>query len=160
MRDANSFCAASMRRMYPAWEADCSERPNAESGGDYPVRVRQAGRRPPEATWKSLAGSGADPTGPGIRLGLGEILDAAEPAAIGRAGGPVGERVRALTGARPLVALFDVQTRRRVFPLTATGAASGELALDDTAIREPSGKILSRLRRVEVEVPPQARSVV
>jgi triphosphatase len=126
----------------------------------YSVRVRQAGRRPPEATLKSLARNGADPTGPRIRLELEEILDAAEPAAIGRAGGPVGERVRALTGARPLVALFDVQTRRRVFPLTATGQPSGELVLDDTAIREPSGRILSRLRRVEVEVPPHARPVV
>ena len=126
----------------------------------YAVRVRQTRRRPPEATLKSLARDGADPAGPRIRLELEQTLDGVEPAALGRAGGPVGERVRALAGARPLVPLFDVQTRRRVFPLTAGGEPSGELVLDDTAIREPSGRILSRLRRVEVEVPPHARSVV
>jgi CHAD domain-containing protein len=137
---------------------DTSDRRLDRAG--FAVRVRQASRRPPEATLKSLARDGTDPTDPRIRLGLEETIDGVEPAALARTRGPVGERVRALAGARRLVPLFDVQTRRRIFPLTAKGEPSGELVLDDTAIREPGGRILSRLRRVEVDVPPQARSVV
>ena len=126
----------------------------------FSVRVRKTSRRQPEATLKSLGRDGSDPTAPRIRLELEESLDGGEPASVAGAAGPVGQRVRALTGARPLVPLFTVQTRRRVFPLTANGEPSGELALDDTTIRDPNGKILSRLRRVEVEVPPQARTTV
>ena len=137
---------------------DTSDRRLDRAG--YSVRVRQGRGRPPEATLKSLARDRADPTGPRVRVELEQTLDGAGSAALARTDGPVGERVRALAGARPLVPLFDVQTRRRVFPLTASGEPSGELVLDETAIREPGGRILSRLRRVEVEVPPHARSVV
>jgi triphosphatase len=49
-----------------------------------------------------------------------------------------------------------VHTRRRIFPLAAAGIPSGELLLDETAIREPDGRILGRLHRVEVEVPQSA----
>ena len=95
-----------------------------------------------------------------IRLELEQELDGDDPSALGLAAGPVAERVRALAGTRRLVPLFDVQTRRRVFPLTVDGAATGELVVDETAIREPGGPILSRLRRVEVEVPAAARPLV
>jgi CHAD domain-containing protein len=60
--------------------------------------------------------------------------------------------VRALIGSRKLVPLFEVHTRRRIFPLAAAGAPSGELVLDETAIRHPDGGILGRLHRVEVEI--------
>jgi CHAD domain-containing protein len=126
----------------------------------YSVRLRRARGRPAEATLKSLGENGAAPDGLRIRLEHEEALDGDEPAALASAGGPVGRRVRALAGDRRLVPLFDVQTRRRVFPLAAGGAPAGELVLDDTAIREPGGRILGRLRRVEVEAPPEARAAV
>jgi CHAD domain-containing protein len=61
---------------------------------------------------------------------------------------------------RRLAPLFDLQTRRRVFALTADGVPSGELLLDETAIRDRDGRVLSRLRRVEVEVPETAVDAV
>jgi len=126
----------------------------------YSLRIRRAGRRAPVATVKSLDRGAADPTGPLVRLELEEAVDGLEPATLSRAPGPVGERIRALVGRRALAPLFDVQTRRRVFPLTAAGKPSGELVLDDTAFREPGGRILSRLRRVELEAEPESRAAV
>jgi CHAD domain-containing protein len=126
----------------------------------YTVRLRRVRGRPPEATLKSLGSDGPAADGLRIRLELEERLDTEDPGAVALGNGPVGSRVRALVGSRGLVPLFDVQTRRRVFPLAAEGAPSGELVLDDTAIREPGGRILSRLRRVEVEAPADARALV
>jgi triphosphatase len=120
----------------------------------YSVRLRRSRRTPAVATLKSLDGVGPDALR--IRRELEEQVEADEPTTVASAPGPVGERVRALIGPRQLVPLFDVQTRRRVFPLAVGGVPSGELSLDDTAIREPGGQILGRLRRVEVEVPPAA----
>jgi CHAD domain-containing protein len=68
--------------------------------------------------------------------------------------------VRALVGSRKLVALFELQTRRRVFQLAAGETPSGELLLDETTIREPGGAVVSRLRRVEIEVPEPALDTV
>jgi CHAD domain-containing protein len=128
----------------------------------YSVRVRRARNGRPEATMKSLASEGADADGPRIRLELEEEVDGEQPQAVAHAAGAVGQRVRALAGGRELVPLFDVHTRRRVFPLAAAGEPAGELVLDDTAIRQPGegGQILGRLRRVEVEAPPEARALV
>jgi inorganic triphosphatase YgiF len=122
----------------------------------YSVRLRRESGRPAEATLKSLASDDSPPDGPRVRLELAEELDVDDPSAIADAEGPVGERVRALAGGSPLLPLFDVETRRLVFPLSAGEVSSGELLLDDTAIREPGGKLLRRLRRVEVEVPEEA----
>jgi CHAD domain-containing protein len=124
----------------------------------YSVRLRRARGQRPEATLKSLDPIGDDALR--IRLELAEELDEDEPSAIARAPGPVGERVRALIGSRKLVPLFDVQTRRRVFPLVAEGTPSGDLLLDETAVRTPAGEVLSRLRRVEVEVPESSVDAV
>jgi triphosphatase len=124
----------------------------------YSVRLRRARRPPYEATLKSLDGAG--PEGMRVRLELEEPVERNDPAAVAAAPGPVGERVRALVGGRKLVPLFDVQTRRRVFPIETGGAPSGELLLDETVIREPDGPVLSRLRRVEVEVPETALAAV
>jgi CHAD domain-containing protein len=124
----------------------------------YSVRLRRSRRPPAEATLKSLDGSRPDALR--VRRELAEQIDVDDPAAIATAPGPVGRRVRALVGTRKLVPLFDIQTRRRVFPLAVDGVPSGELLLDETAIREPGGRILSRLHRVEVEVPESAVAVI
>src|SRR5262249_51091959 len=120
----------------------------------YSVRLRKARRRPVEATLKSL--NGGRPDALRIRLELDEEVESDEPSAVTSTHGPVGERVRALIGTRELVPLFDLQTRRRVFELATADAPSGELLLDETAIRDPGGRLLSRLRRVEIEVPETA----
>jgi triphosphatase len=120
----------------------------------YSVRLRRTKGAPVEATLKSLTAIGADALR--VRLELAELLDEDEPSALTEAPGPVGQRVRALIGHRPLVPLFDLQTRRRVFPVSRAEVPSGELLLDETVIRDPAGQVLSRLRRVELEVPEAA----
>ena len=120
----------------------------------YSVRLRRVRGRAAKATLKSLDDAAVD--GLRSRLELEEDMDVDEPAAIAGAPGTVGRRVRALIGSRNLVPLFDVQTRRRIFPLATAGTPSGELLLDETAIREPNGRILGRLHRVEIEIPPDA----
>jgi CHAD domain-containing protein len=119
----------------------------------YSVRVRRSRRGPAEATFKSLAEMSPDALR--VRLELSEEIDGDEPAAtaVARAPGTVGRRVRALIGPRALVPLFDLQTRRRIFPIIAGEVPSGELLLDETAIREHGGRVVSRLHRVEVEAP-------
>jgi CHAD domain-containing protein len=124
----------------------------------YSVRLRKARQRPVEATLKSL--DGARPDALRIRRELTEEVDGEEPAAVLSAPGPVGERVRALVGSGKLLPLFDLQTRRRVFELASADMPSGELLLDETAIRNPEGRLLSRLRRVEIEVAEPAVEAV
>jgi CHAD domain-containing protein len=124
----------------------------------FSVRLRRAGRDRPEATLKSLDSERTDALR--IRLELAERLDVDDPAAIAQAPGPVGQRVRSLVGPQKLVPIFDLQTRRRSFPLTADGVPSGELLLDETTIRADGGAILSRLQRVEVEVPESAVGII
>jgi triphosphatase len=124
----------------------------------YSVRLRRSRRPPYEATMKSLDGVGPDALRD--RVELAEPLERDDPATVRDAPGPVGKRVRALVGTRKLVPLFDVQTKRRVFPIEAAGAPNGQLLLDETVIREPNGPILSRLRRVEVEVPETSLAAV
>src|SRR5262249_3185234 len=124
----------------------------------YSVRLRHTRRLPTEATLKSLDGIG--PRALRIRLELTEVVELDGPESLARAAGPVGERVRALIGPRKLAPLFELETRRRTFPLAAQGVPSGELLLDETAIREPGGGVVSRLRRVEVEVHETALDTV
>jgi len=64
----------------------------------------------------------------------------------------VGQRVRAVTGARDLKPLFDVHTRRRTWPLRIGRVAVGEVALDEVTIPAPGERSPVRLQRVEVEV--------
>ena len=126
----------------------------------YTVRLRKTPRRPSEATLKSLASERPGGGALRIRMELAEQLDVDDPTEVAHGKGPVGQRVRALVGSRRLVPLFAVQTRRRVFPLSADGRPSGELLLDETTIREPGGRILGRLRRVEVEAPRESIEIV
>ncbi|MGH9047565.1 MAG: CHAD domain-containing protein [Acidimicrobiales bacterium] len=65
--------------------------------------------------------------------------------------GPVGWRVAALIGRRPLLAVLEVQTRRRPFILHLGGDDVAEVALDETAIAIDDQNPM-RLLRVEVEV--------
>jgi len=124
----------------------------------YSVRLRRRPARPAVATLKSLGSAKAD--SPLVRLELEEELEADEPAAVVRAPGPVGERVRDLIGSDELVALFDVLTRRRVFRLEPREAPTGELLLDETEIREPDGPTIGHFRRVEIELPESAVSAI
>jgi inorganic triphosphatase YgiF len=124
----------------------------------YSVRLRRRPGRQSVATLKSLGS--AKPDSPLVRLELEEEVEADEPAAVARAPGPVGERVRDLIGSDELVALFDVLTRRRVFRLEPHEAPSGELLLDETEVHEPDGPTIGHLRRVEVELPEPAVSAI
>jgi triphosphatase len=65
--------------------------------------------------------------------------------------GPVGWRVRALIGRRPLHQILEVQTRRRPFVLRIGEEEVAEIALDETAIPIDDQNPM-RLLRVEVEV--------
>jgi triphosphatase len=131
---------------------DTSDRRLDRAG--YSVRLRRTRGRKAEATLKSLDDEAVD--GLRSRLELAEEMKLDEPNAVVSAPGIVGRHVRSLIGPRALEPLFDVQTRRRIFPIAIAGAPSGELLLDETAIREPEGPILGRLHRVEVEVPAAA----
>jgi inorganic triphosphatase YgiF len=124
----------------------------------YSVRLRRSEHPPYEATLKTLDAPGPDALR--IRRELSEPVELDEPGAVRDAPGPVGEQVRAVAGSRELERLFDLETRRRVFPLATAEAPSGELLLDETTIREADGRIIGRLSRVEVEVPETAIPVV
>jgi triphosphatase len=101
-----------------------------------------------ELTLKDSAPAGA---GPRRRLEVTEPLASADPFTLGT-DGPVSGRVRALVGERRLRPVLEVRTRRRPYRIGLDGAAVAEVALDDTAVEEPSGGELLHLRRVEVEV--------
>jgi triphosphatase len=118
----------------------------------YALRIRRTADGT-EATMKSLAGT-TDGVG---RREISEPLGDGELEAPKAAPGPVGERLRALAGARGLHPLFEIRTRRRTFELRPDRTAeepdvsAGEVALDDTEIRLADGREPAHLRRVEVE---------
>jgi CHAD domain-containing protein len=121
----------------------------------YALRVRRLGRRREAiATLKAL--DAVSPATPGLRSrrDLSERLLEADPGTLRVGAGPVGERVRAVAGRKPLLPLFEVRTRRRAFFVKVEGLPPGEIALDETAIRPNGGGAPARLRRVEVEAPP------
>ena len=115
----------------------------------YVLRVRRRSGRA-ETTLKSLSSA----TG-----ALRRRLEVTQPlGANGLEGmdrtGPVGWRVRALAGARPLGSVLEVRTRRRPHALELCGERVGELVLDETAIALGHERRRLRLTRVEVEVVP------
>ena len=119
----------------------------ARSG--YVLRVRHRGSRA-EATIKDTAGSDD---------GLRRRLEVTEPltdegieALDGH--GPVGWRLRALVGRRPLETVVEVRTRRRPYDLRVGEDRVGELALDETMIVVEDDHQPVRLQRVEIEVDP------
>ena len=118
----------------------------------YALRVRRMADGS-EVTMKSLPG-----TTDGVRRReISEPLEDGEVEAPESTPGPVGERLRALAGARSLRPLFEIRTRRRTFELCPDRSAAephvpaGEVALDDTEIRLADGGEPALLRRVEVE---------
>lgn len=115
----------------------------------FALRTRQRGRAV-EVTLKETRP--ADATGVRTRLELSESL----PAGLGSLGsdGPVGRRVHAVAGRRPLCGVLEVRTRRQPFALRAAGTEIAEVALDDTTIVVAKDQAPARLRRVEVEVAP------
>ncbi len=114
---------------------------------DFVLRTRQRGRAV-EVTMKDTGT--VDQAGLRRRLELTESL----PSGLGALGssGPVGRRVRAVAGRRPLVQVLEVRTRRQPFSLRADGVEVAEVAIDDTTIVVGADQAPARLRRVEVEV--------
>jgi triphosphatase len=124
----------------------------------YTLRLRSIGRRADaggELTLKAL--NSTSPTdGLRVRRELSEQLEQPDPALLGQADGPVGERVRAVAGRRRVEPMFEVRTRRRVYSVGVDGSPQGELALDETSIKLPTSGAPARLRRVELEAPEAA----
>jgi len=114
----------------------------------FVLRTRRKGRRD-EATLKDTAPAGAG----GLRQRL-EVTEPIRPDGIGDLGhdGPVGRRLHALVGTRPLHQVLEVRTRRRAFSLRVGSEDVAELALDETTIVGDTGARPVHLKRVEVEV--------
>ena len=121
----------------------------------YALRLRRADGKRAEATMKRLASANGK-TGLKRRREISEPLDAADPETLHGATGPFGDRVRALTGPEALRLLFEVRTRRSTHHLTLDGIRVGEIALDETVIPLAEEEEPARIRRVEVEVEPEA----
>lgn len=113
----------------------------------FMLRLRQRVGTP-EATLKDMATS-AD--GLRDRFQVTEVLAGAEIGALDPEG-PVGRRVGALVGPRPLRPVLQVGTRRRPYDLLFDDALVGELALDDATVVAVGSPRRLQLRRVELEV--------
>ena len=114
----------------------------------FVARTRHRGRHD-EVTMKDLRPA----EGSGLRQRL-EVTEVLPPAGVSQLGpeGPVGRRLRAIVGTRPLREVLQVRTRRRPFALRVGGVDVAEVALDETVIVVGSGQRPMQLRRVEVEV--------
>jgi CHAD domain-containing protein len=122
----------------------------------YALRIRRATRRGVrggEATLKALDPGAAAQSGLRARREVSEMLEDSDPASLAGAPGAVGERVRAVAGTKPLLSLFEVRTRRRLFSVEADRVPPAEIGLDETGIRAEEGAPPARIRRVEVELP-------
>ena len=117
----------------------------------FVVRTRRRGRHD-EVTLKDTHPA----EGSGLRQRL-EVTEVLPPSGLAELGpdGPVGRRLRAIVGARPLHEVLQVRTRRRPFALRVGGVDAAEVALDDTMIVVGNGQRPMQLRRVEVEVQPE-----
>ena len=116
----------------------------------FVLRTRRRGRSD-EATLKDRASAGE--SGLRQRLEVTEQLPAAGIGALGTEG-PVGWRLAAVAGSRPLHQVLEVRTRRRPFSLKVAGEEVAEVALDETTIVVGGDERPVQLRRVEVEVDP------
>jgi len=115
----------------------------------FVVRIRHRGGHG-EVTMKNKAEA---------KAGLRRRLEVTEPLPHGGMGvlgtqGPVGWRLRALAGKRPLQPVLEVRTRRRPYDLRIADERVAEVALDDTTIVVGHDSQPVRLQRVEVEVEP------
>ena len=117
----------------------------------YALRLRRVGRRRgAEATLEGLDSATSD-RGPCRRCDISEPLEQADPSTVIDAAGPVATRVRAVAGARRLLPLFEVRTRRRRYVVQSAAFAPAEIAVEETAIHLAGGGAPARLRRVEIE---------
>src|SRR4029450_4822951 len=124
----------------------------------YSLRIRRVNRRRyGEATLKALGSGTSEVPGLRDRREVAHHLGEIDVDALQRSDGPVGERVRAVSGRKQLLRLFEVRTNRHTFSVSAGGLAPGEVALDETRIQPGDGSAPARLRRVEVEVAARAR---
>src|SRR5919107_2902842 len=122
----------------------------------YSLRIRRVkGKNTAEATMKLLA---SEAEGPGFRSRreISEPLDSPEPEAFDDDPGPVGKRIGTLVGPKKLRTLFEIHTRRNTYGLILEGSEVGEVALDETTIPLENDAEPAHVRRVEVEVEPEA----
>ena len=117
----------------------------------FVTRSRHRGRQV-EVTMKDMHPAQGD----GLRQRL-EVTEVMPPGGVGELGpeGPVGRRLHAIAGTRPLREVLQVRTRRRPFALRVGGVDVAEVALDETVIVVGGGQRPMQLRRVEVEVQPE-----
>ena len=116
----------------------------------YVLRVRNA-KSKQEVTLKALSRhSKSNGSGPKHRREINEPFKGGSGGWIEETG-PVGWRVSALIGRRPLHQVLAIQTRRRPFDLRLGDEDVAEVALDETAISIDDQSPM-RLLRVEVEV--------
>ena len=106
----------------------------------YALRVRRDGKRV-EATMKALV-----PAEDGVRRRreISEPLRSGGMKTLRSARGPVGERLRSLAGARDLLPLFEIRTRRRVFELRPEGEPASADASSAEVVVGPAGDIRGR----------------
>lgn len=121
------------------------------AGAGFVLRVRRRGQHQ-EATIKD-AGTTTE-GGLRRRLEVTEDLPVEGLEALGD-GGPVGRRVAAVAGAKPLRPVLEIRTRRQPFSLRNGTEEVAEVALDQTTFVVGAGRPPAQLRRVEVEVPPE-----
>ncbi|MCS7060449.1 MAG: CHAD domain-containing protein [Anaerolineae bacterium] len=127
----------------------------------YALRVRQAAqgnRSHVELTLKSLDGAqGAlrhrREITERVELRQGEDL----ARLVCAAPGPVGERVRAVSGCAPIGALFEIVTRRTTVALHRGNTLMAEVALDQSTISAPAGQMPVALQRIEIEATAEAQ---
>src|SRR5580704_365862 len=91
----------------------------------FVLRTRRRGRQD-EVTLKDT--KPAEGSGLRQRLEVTEVLPGAGMSALGP-DGPVGRRVHAIAGRRPLREILQVRTRRRPFALRVGGVEAAEIAL-------------------------------
>jgi triphosphatase len=117
----------------------------------FVVRTRRHGRQD-EITLKDNQSAGSS----GLRQRL-EVTEELPPGGVDALTdeGPVGRRVHAVAGKKPLRQVLQVRTRRRPFALRVGGIDAAEVALDETTVMVGQGQRPMQLRRVEVEVRPE-----
>jgi CHAD domain-containing protein len=98
------------------------------------LRLRRRDDGKIKATLKSLARGGHDLQ---CRREISQILATSDLEILRVMEGPLGERMKCLSGVRPIRRLFQVYTQRRGFKLTKSGDLIAEIALDRSMISRP-----------------------
>ncbi len=117
----------------------------------FVVRTSRRGRADEITLKATRTAPGGDPS---QQLRISETLPEGGVDALGTAG-PVGRRVRAVTGRRALRPVLQARTRRRSFSLCVGAVEAAEIALDETLLVVGNGQRPMQLRRVEVALRPE-----